>query len=369
MVESNYDILGLSDGASQIEIRSAFRKLALEHHSDRGGDDEKFKRIKLAFEDLKRGKKYPDSPDEKNKKTRFYSGDSEEEKRRKNLLLSKDVAREMKIAEEWVAALNRIDATGIRLFGSKELGELEFERKANKALSIKGKYWAGHITYDGPIIMWGSITNPYFSDKEEFKTHIRVTNGNFKLIDPIENKYDIENGAKITADNGDIIVGSVSGIKELLPDPQGRVGLHVLKEHFTELRSPNGKIIGGNIRETVKLEAETIVVVNLVDNIKIKGKNILVYGSKVNYNVEFELKAGGKIRFYDQGSGFDISDDAILRLENGKQLRLRDLKAAQMIGYGGEEITYDYLDGREKNQIKRSGFGFKIGDFFNYSKN
>jgi hypothetical protein len=336
----------------------------LEHHSDRGGDDEKFKRIKLAFEDLKRGKKYPDLPEEAHKKSRFYSGDSEEEKRRKNLLLSKDVAREIKIAEEWAAALNRVDSTGVRLFGSKELGELEFERKANKALSIKGKYWAGQLTYDGPIIMWGSITNPYFSDKEEHKTHIRVTHGNFKLIDPIENKYDIENGAKITADNGDIIVGSVSGTKELLPDPQGRVGMHVIKEHFTHLNAPKGKIIAGNIRETVRLEAETVVVINLVDNIKIKGKNILVYGSKVNYNVEFVLLAGGKIRFYDEGSGFDISDDAIIRLENGKQFRLRELKGAQMIGYGGKEITYDYLDSKEKNHAKKVGLGFRFGELF-----
>ena len=270
----------------------------------------------------------------------------------------------MKIAEEWAAALNRVDATGVRLFGSKELGELEFERKANKALSIKGKYWAGTLRYDGPITMWGNITNPYFSDKEEYKTHIRVTHGNFKLIDPIENKYDIENGAKITADNGDIIIGSVSGIKELLPDPQGRVGMHVLKEHFTQLTAPNGKIIAGNIRETVRLEADTIVVINLVDNVKIKGKDILVYGSKVNYNVEFELMQGGKIRFYDEGSGFDISDDAIIRLENGKQFRLRELKGAQMIGYGGKEITYDYLDGREKNRIKKTSLGFRLGDLF-----
>jgi len=363
MVESNYDILGVPEGASKKEIQDAFRKLALEHHSDRGGDDEKFKRIKLAFDDLKRGKKYPDSLEEIHKKSRFYSGDSEEEKRKKNLLLSKDVAREMKVAEEWAAALNRVDATGVRLFGSKELGELEFERKANKALSIKGKYWAGHLTYDGPIIMWGSITNPYFSESEKYKTHIRVTNGNFKLIDPIENKYDITNGAKITADNGDIIVGSVSGIKDLLPDPQGRVGMHILKEHFTELRAPKGKIIAGNIHETVKLEAETVIVINLVDNVKIKGKNILVYGSKINYNVEFELKIEGKIRFYDQGSGYDISDDAVLKLENGKQFRLRDLKGAQMIGYGGEDITYDYLDGKEKkNQTKSTGL--KLGDFF-----
>ncbi|MGI0003418.1 MAG: hypothetical protein ACRD91_04250, partial [Nitrosopumilaceae archaeon] len=82
------------------------------------------------------------------------------------------------------------------------------------------------------------------------------------------------------------------------------------------------------------------------------------------YNVEFELKERGKIRFYDEGSGFDISDDAIIRLENGKQFRLRDLKGAQMIGYGGKEITYDYLDGKEKNQTKKTGLGFKLGNFF-----
>ena len=51
---------------------------------------------------------------------------------------------------------------------------------------------------------------------------------------------------------------------------------------------------------------------------KSRGKNILVYGSKVTYDVEFFLKVnGGKIRFYDQGSGFDISDDATIQLENG----------------------------------------------------
>lgn len=368
MVESNYDILGVPEGASQQEIRAAFRKLALAHHSDRGGDDEQFKKIKLAFEDLKIGKKYPDSPEEKQKKSRFYSGDSEEEKRKRNLVLSHDVAQEMRRAEEWAAALNRVDATGVRLFGSKELGELEFERKANKALSIKGKYWAGNLTYDGPIIMWGSITNPYFAENEKIKTHIRVTNGNFTLMDPVANKYDIENGAKITADNGDIIVGSVSGTKELLPDPQGRVGMHIIKEHFTELKAPRGKIIAANIRETVKLVADTVVVVNLVDNIKIKGRNISVFGAKVNYNVEFELKEGGTIKFHDQGSGFDISDDAILRLENGKQFRLRDLKGAQMIGYGGEEITYDFLNEKEKNSKNswKSKIGFKKNS--NHSK-
>lgn len=296
MVESNYEILEVREDATRIEIRDAFRKLVLEHHSDRGGDDGQFKKIKQAFDDLKLGKKYPDSQEDKNKKSRFYSGDSEEEKRKRNLILSHDVADEVRNAQEWIAALNRTDATGVRLFGSKELGQLEFERKATKALSIKGKFWAGNLTYDGPIIMWGSISNPYFSEKEHDKTRIHIINGKFSLIDPIENGYVIENGAKILVDNGDIIVGDVFGKKEILPDPSGKVGMFITHEHFTELKAPRGKIVAGFIRNTVKLESDTIMVINLEDHVLIKGRNISILGSKVTYNVEIELMKGGMIK-------------------------------------------------------------------------
>ena len=365
MVQSNYEILGIRDEATKIEIRDAFRKLVLEHHSDRGGDDEEFKKIKQAFDDLKLGKKFPDSPEEKTKKSRFYSGDSEEEKRKRNLILSRDVAKEVIRAQEWAAALNRTDATGVRLFGSKELGQLEFERKATKALSIKGKFWAGNLSYDNSIIMWGSITNPYFSENAEEKTEIHVKDGKFSLIDPLENGYLIENGAKIIADHGDIIVGDVYGKKEILPDPSGRVGMFITNEHFTELVAPRGKIVGGFIRNTVKLEADTILVINLEDNVKIKGRDISILGPKVTYDVEIELLQGGKIKFHDQGSGFSISDDAILKLENGKEFRIHDLKKSQMIGYGGADISYEYLDnvgakkqnGSKKNWRSKFGFG------------
>ncbi len=365
MVQSNYEILGIREEATKLEIRDAFRKLVLEHHSDRGGDDEEFKKIKQAFDDLKLGKKFPDSPEEKTKKSRFYSGDTEEERRKRNLILSHDVALEVKRAQEWAEALNRSDATGVRLFGSKELGQLEFERKATKALSIKGKFWAGNLTYDGPVIMWGSISNPYFSNKENEKTEIHITNGKFSLIDPIENGYVVENGAKIIVDNGDLIVGDVFGKKEILPDPSGKVGLSITNEHFTELVAPRGKIVGGFIRNTVKLEADTIMVVTLEDHVFLKGRNISILGNKVTYDVVIELKKGGMIKFHDQGSGFDISDDAILRLENGKEFRLQDLKKSEMIGYGGTEITYDYLDsigskkmnGQKKSWKSRFGFG------------
>ena len=61
MAESNYDILKIQSGASKKDIRKAYRSLVLKLHSDRGGDDEQFKKIKRAYEDLRLGKKYPET--------------------------------------------------------------------------------------------------------------------------------------------------------------------------------------------------------------------------------------------------------------------------------------------------------------------
>ncbi len=358
-MENNYDILGIKHGASEKEIRGAFRKLVLDHHSDRGGDEEKIKKIIQAYEDLKVGKIYPDTEDEKLKKARVYTGDSEEEKRRRNLLLSGDVAREMKLAYEWATLLQRNNAAGSKLFGSKELGEAEFERKQSGELFIKGKFWAGNFAYDGNVIMAGSVTSPYFAKEEETKTSIAITNGNFTMLDPIQNHFTIEHGAKITVQNGDIIAGNLFGIKETLQDPQGRVGIYVTKEHFTELRAPNGKIVAGTARETVLLDADTVVVNNLVDNVKVKAKSIAIFGTTVNYNCEFELKEGGSLVFHDEGSGFALADDALIKLENGKLFVLRDLKTSNMVGHG-RQITYEYLDNLGKKTQRSSKFGLGL---------
>jgi molecular chaperone DnaJ len=48
-----YDQLGVSKDASADEIKKAFRKAAVEHHPDRGGDEAKFKEINEAYEVLK----------------------------------------------------------------------------------------------------------------------------------------------------------------------------------------------------------------------------------------------------------------------------------------------------------------------------
>eukprot|EP00475_Leptophrys_vorax_P009263 TRINITY_DN1612_c0_g1_i1.p1 TRINITY_DN1612_c0_g1~~TRINITY_DN1612_c0_g1_i1.p1 ORF type:complete len:432 (-),score=136.24 TRINITY_DN1612_c0_g1_i1:38-1333(-) len=47
-----YDLLGVDKNASQNEIKKAFRRAAVQHHPDKGGDEEKFKELNKAYEVL-----------------------------------------------------------------------------------------------------------------------------------------------------------------------------------------------------------------------------------------------------------------------------------------------------------------------------
>lgn len=49
---SLYDVLGVARGADTNEIKKAFKKAAMTHHPDKGGDPEKFKEIQKAHEVL-----------------------------------------------------------------------------------------------------------------------------------------------------------------------------------------------------------------------------------------------------------------------------------------------------------------------------
>ena len=355
MVESNYDILGIPEDSTEKEVRDGFRRLALQFHSDKGGDNEQFIKIKQAYEDLKIGKKYPDTDIEKLRKSRVFSGDSEEDVRRRNRILGKELSKEMQIAQEWAATLNKSNSTAIRLFGSKTLGEIELERKANGALSIKGNFMAGEFTYDGSIIMQGNVTSPSWT--KEFNTKIHLTKGDFKFIDPIENKYKIDNGAKIFVDHGNVVVGNIFGRKYKTQDPEGRVGIYLTQEYRTHISAPRGKIIAENVVNTVFLEADTIIALNLEDDVILKGREILLYGSKVTYDVVIELKKDGILRFFENFSVQGISNDAKIRLEDGKEIRLFDIKTKKI-----KDLADDLI--QNKNNYNKDdtmvGKGFTI---------
>jgi hypothetical protein len=214
---------------------------------------------------------------------------------------------------------------------------------------------AGELSYDGPIIMQGNITSPSWT--EEFRTKIHLTKGDFKFVDPIENKYKIENGAKIIVDNGNAVIGNIFGRKYRVQDPEGRVGIYLTREHRTQILAPQGKIIAENVVNTVYLEADTIIVLNLEDDVKISGKEILLYGSKVTYDVIIELKKDGIIRFFENFSVQGISNDAKIRLENGKEIRLFDIKTKKIKDLADEFIP------KENNYNKDDtimGKGFTI---------
>lgn len=380
MVENNYDILGITEGSTEKEIRDAFRRLALQFHSDRGGENKQFIKIKQAYEDLKIGKKYPETDFEKIKNSKVYSDETDANIKRKNQILGQQLSKEMKTAEEWAAALSRSNLTATRLFGSKTLGEIELERKANGALSIKGNFMAGSLTYDGPIIMQGSITSPSWA--QEFRTNIHLTTGDFKFVNPLENKYKIENGAKIIVDNGNIIVGNIFGRKYRVDDPDGKVGIYQILEHRTYISAPNGKIISENVINTVSLDADTIIVLNVEDGVTISAREVLFYGGKFTHDSIIELKQGGSIRFFENFSIQGLSGDAIIKLENGKKIRLFNLKTkkikdladefvshkenyrkdATLVG-SGFTITYDMLDNLSKKPTKKqkTSWASKLG--------
>jgi molecular chaperone DnaJ len=51
-MKNYYEILGIEEQASQDDIKKAYRKLAIQHHPDKGGDENKFKEINEAYEVL-----------------------------------------------------------------------------------------------------------------------------------------------------------------------------------------------------------------------------------------------------------------------------------------------------------------------------
>ena len=56
-MKNYYDILGVSEDASNDQIKKAFKDIAKKEHPDRGGDESKFKKANEAYDTLKDVKK------------------------------------------------------------------------------------------------------------------------------------------------------------------------------------------------------------------------------------------------------------------------------------------------------------------------
>jgi curved DNA-binding protein len=53
-----YEVLGISQGASEADAKKAYKKLASKHHPDKGGDTAKFQEVKEAYERITEPEKF-----------------------------------------------------------------------------------------------------------------------------------------------------------------------------------------------------------------------------------------------------------------------------------------------------------------------
>lgn len=76
-MQDHYSILGVSPTATPDEIKKAYRKLANQHHPDKGGDQAKFKDISVAYDTLSDGQKRAEYDQMRmgGPQVRFQSGD------------------------------------------------------------------------------------------------------------------------------------------------------------------------------------------------------------------------------------------------------------------------------------------------------
>ena len=62
LINDTYEVLGVSPNIPE-DLKKAYKKLAMQHHPDRGGDEAKFKEINEAYDRIKKGNDEPEITD------------------------------------------------------------------------------------------------------------------------------------------------------------------------------------------------------------------------------------------------------------------------------------------------------------------
>jgi DnaJ-class molecular chaperone len=106
-----YSILGLNKNASESEIKKSYRKLALQHHPDRGGDEQKFKEIQKAYEvlsDSEKKRNYDQFGDEEGREdilSQMFGGGGFPQRQRKQ---NPTIVVKVSILEAWVGGKKEV---------------------------------------------------------------------------------------------------------------------------------------------------------------------------------------------------------------------------------------------------------------------
>ena len=90
---------------------------------------------------------------------------------------------------------------------------------------------------------------------------------------------------------------------------------------------------------------------------RISAREVLFYGGKFTYDSVIKLKEGGSIRFFENFSIQGLSGDAKIELENGKKIRLFDLKTKKI-----KDLADEFVPHKENysNDATMVGHGFTI---------
>jgi DnaJ family protein A protein 2 len=217
-----YNVLGISRDASHAEIKKAFRKLALEHHPDKGGNSDKFKELQEAYEvlsDPDRKNEYDNPPPELNNifselfgnLGRRRTGPQKGSRTEFTIQISLEAVysgliKKLKITKNILCSV--CDGSGSRVSTEK-----------HKCKSCKGSGKIIHVKHQGPFIHQtqttcspcnghGSIINP--------EDLCKNCNGNFVVsepkIIPINIKPGVENGMGVIMENeGNEYPGTIPG--------------------------------------------------------------------------------------------------------------------------------------------------------------